>query len=118
MGLLFFINASIHLALACRSLPFLSQSVKIIAAFFQESFSHQPLDSIEDRYSSLGIVAARLKQFMQVERLFSPMLEHPQNFLCQRIHRESTLPARPAIIILPSKRHPFECFGSSFFFGS
>lgn len=76
-----------------RSLALHRQCVEIVAAFFEQSFFDEPFDSVEDFFARLRIVAARLKEFMQIERLFLHLLEHAEHALPQFIHR-SMLSAR------------------------
>ena len=67
------------LSLARRSLSFLSQSIKIVAAFFQKALADEAFDHVEDGGARFGVVAARLEEFVQIERFLAPIAEHFQN---------------------------------------
>src|SRR5205085_708751 len=76
-----------------RSLALRRQCVEIVAAFFEQALFDESFDNVEDFLACFGIVAARLKEFMQIERLFLHLLEHAEHALPQFIHR-SMLSAR------------------------
>jgi hypothetical protein len=71
-----------------RLFPGFRQGVKVVAAFFHESFAYEPLNRIEDGDARIRVVASGFKQLVQIERLFSPVLEHSKDFLRQRIHQK------------------------------
>ena len=74
------------LLLRGRLLAFLSQRVEVVSVFVQQTFANESLDDVEYSGSRVGIVPAGFEQLVQVERLFSPVREAPQNFPGKLIH--------------------------------
>ena len=68
------------LLLRGRLLAFVSQRVEIVSLFAQQTFANESLDDIKHSRPRVRIVAAGFEQLVQIECLFSPVREAPQNF--------------------------------------
>ena len=68
------------LLLRGRLLAFLGQRIEVISLFVQQAVADQSFDDVEHSRTGVRIVSAGLEQFVQIERLFSPVREAPQHF--------------------------------------
>lgn len=64
----------------------LCQGIKVVSQFLKQSFFYQSFDNIEDPGPGFRIIAAGLKQRVQVQRVFFPRCKASQYFFCKLVH--------------------------------